>query len=147
MDSDVKKCSWEIYNKTRKTTVAANATRINGYWGCLLGVAGLPKHWAQLGNGLWIVECHIVHTIGVTFPIDLICLSQDKHVLYLKEFVRPFSIVKVSVRASSFLQLPPHTIYRSETRMDDIIEITPRSRQTELFEASDAKGGKTPLHC
>ena len=78
-----------------------------------------------MGNGLWIGACRIAHTIGVTFPIDLVFLSHENHVLYAQEHVRPFRIVRVSITASSFLQLPVHTIYRSETKVGDSLEITP----------------------
>ncbi len=64
-----------------------------------------------------------VHTIGMLFPIDLIFLSKDKEVVHLEEFVRPFRISKVSLKATSVLELPPHTIYRSRTQVGDQLEI------------------------
>jgi uncharacterized protein len=131
MITGLKRSSWHIHNKTRDTMVATNAIMVRNYWGCLLGLFGYPRRWAQLGNGLWIVSCHIVHTVGLTFPIDVIFLAADNSVLRIEEYVRPYNVVKVSLRASSFLQLPPHSIYRTETKVGDIIEITPRSNRTE----------------
>jgi uncharacterized membrane protein (UPF0127 family) len=37
--------------------------------------------------------------------------------------VRPFRISKVSLKATSVLELPPHTIYRSRTQVGDQLEI------------------------
>jgi uncharacterized membrane protein (UPF0127 family) len=57
------------------------------------------------------------------FPIDLIFLSKDKQVVHLEEYVRPFRIWNVSLKATSVLELPPHTIYRSRTQVGDQLEI------------------------
>jgi hypothetical protein len=58
------------------------------------------------------------------FPIDLIFLNKQKEVVHLEEHVRPFRISKVSLKASSVLELPPHTIYRSGTQVGDRFEIS-----------------------
>ena len=72
-----------------------------------------------------IVPSHGVHTIGMLFPIDLIYLSREKEVVHVEEHVRPFRISKVSLKAASVLELPPHTIYRSGTQVGDKLEIAP----------------------
>jgi uncharacterized membrane protein (UPF0127 family) len=59
------------------------------------------------------------------FPIDLIFLSEQKEVVYVEEHVRPFRISAVSLKATSVLELPPHTIYRSGTQVGDRLEIAP----------------------
>jgi uncharacterized membrane protein (UPF0127 family) len=59
------------------------------------------------------------------FPIDLIFLGKDKQVVHVEEYVRPFRISKVSLKATSVLELPPHTIYRSGTKIGDQLEIAP----------------------
>ncbi len=97
----------------------------NSYIRRLVGLLGKTKRWAQLGRGLWIVPSSGVHTIGMLFPIDLIFLSKDKQVVYIEEHVRPFRISKVSLKAESVLELPPHTIYRSGTQVGDRFEIAP----------------------
>ena len=58
------------------------------------------------------------------FPIDLIFLNRDKEVVHLEEYVRPFRISRVSLKASSVLELPSHTIYRSGTQVGDRFEIS-----------------------
>lgn len=113
-----------VYNSTRETCIATHATMKTGMVGWVFGLSGKTKRWAQLGSGLWIVTCRFAHTIGVTFPIDVVFLSQDNHVVHAEEYVRPFRIVKVAVNAASVLELPPHTIYRSGTRVGDRFEIT-----------------------
>jgi uncharacterized protein len=114
-----------VYNQTRETFVATEATLADSYLRRLVGLLGKTKRWAQLGRGLWIVPSRGVHTIGMMFPIDLIFLTKDKEVVWVEEYVRPFRISKVFLKASSVLELPPHTIYRSGTKVGDRLEIAP----------------------
>ncbi len=114
-----------VYNKTRETFVATEALLADSYLRRLVGLLGKTRRWAQLGRGLWIVPSRGVHTIGMLFPIDLIFLGKDKEVVYVEEYVRPFRISKVLLKATSVLELPPHTIYRSGTKIGDQLEIAP----------------------
>src|ERR1700684_1225581 len=113
-----------VYNKTRETFVATEALLADSYLRRLVGLLGKTRRWAQLGRGLWIVPSRGVHTIGMLFPIDLIFLNKRKEVVHLEEHVRPFRISKVSLKASSVLELPPHTIFRSGTQLGDRFEIS-----------------------
>jgi hypothetical protein len=114
-----------VYNKTRETFVATEAHLADSYITRLVGLLGKTRRWAQLGRGLWIVPSRGVHTIGMLFPIDLIFIGKDKEVVYVEEYVRPFRISKVSLKATSVLELPAHTIYRSGTKIGDQLEIAP----------------------
>jgi uncharacterized membrane protein (UPF0127 family) len=114
-----------VYNKTRETFVATEALLADSYLRRLVGLLGKTRRWAQLGRGLWIVPSRGVHTIGMLFPIDLIFIGKDKEVVYTEEYVRPFRISKVSLKATSVLELPAHTIYRSGTKIGDQLEIAP----------------------
>lgn len=112
-----------VYNKTQETFVATEATIADSYFPRLVGLLGKTKRWAQPGRGLWIVPSRGVHTIGMLFPIDLIFLSKEKQVVHVEEHVRPFRISAVSLKASSILELPAHTIYRTGTKIGDQLEI------------------------
>jgi uncharacterized membrane protein (UPF0127 family) len=112
-----------IYNKTRETFVATEATVADTYLRRLVGLLGKTKRWAQLGRGLWIVPSRGIHTIGMLFPIDLIFLSKEKEVIHVEEHVRPFRISAVSLRSMSVLELPAHTIFRTGTQVGDRLEI------------------------
>jgi uncharacterized protein len=113
-----------VYNKTRETFVATQAIVADSYLSRLVGLLGRTKRWAHLGAGLWIVPSRGVHTIGMLFPIDLVFLSKQKEVVHVEEWVRPFRISKVSFKATSVLELPPHTIYRTGTQIGDRFEIS-----------------------
>lgn len=112
-----------VYNKTRETFVATETTVADDYFRRLIGLLGKTKHWAKSGRGLWIIPSRGVHTIGMLFPIDLIFLDKNKEVVHVEEHVRPFRISKVSLKASSVLELPAHTIYLTRTQVGDRLEI------------------------
>jgi hypothetical protein len=112
-----------VYNETRETVVATRAAVADSYITRLVGLLGKTKRWAQPGNGLWIVPTRGVHTIGMMFPIDLIFLSKDKQVVHTEEYLRPFRISKVFLKAVSVLELPPDAINRSQTRVGDRLKI------------------------
>ena len=94
----------------------------------LVGLLGKTSKWARGGRGLWIVPSHGVHTIGMLFPIDVVFLDHQKQVVHVEEHLRPFSISRVCLKAESVLELPPHTIYRTGTRVGDRLEVTPVPR-------------------
>jgi uncharacterized protein len=113
-----------VYNKTRETFVATEAAVADNYFRRLVGLLGKTKRWAKLGRGLWIIPSRGVHSIGMLFPIDLVFLNKERMVVHVEEHFRPFRISKVSLKASSVLELPPHTIYRTGTQVGDVLEIT-----------------------
>ncbi len=124
-----------VYNKTRETFVATNASVADSYLGRLVGLLGRTNRWARPGQGLWIVPSYGVHTIGMLFSIDIVFLDRSNHVVHIEEHVRPFRISKVILKADSVLELPPHTIFRTRTHVGDLLEIgplpTPAKSRTE----------------
>lgn len=120
-----------VYNKTRERFVATHASVADGFFSRLVGLLGTTRRWARPGKGLWIIPSHGVHTIGMMYALDLIFLDRDHKVIDVEEHVRPFRISKVSFKAESILELPAHTVFRTETHVGDQLEITPvRSHET-----------------
>lgn len=114
-----------VYNKSRETFVATNASVADSYLSRLVGLLGRTRRWARPGRGLWIVPSYGVHTIGMLFSIDLVFLDRGNQVVHIEEHVRPFRISKVILKADSVLELPPHTIFRTRTHVGDLLEIGP----------------------
>jgi len=112
-----------VYNTTRETFVATEAKLADGYVSRLVGLLGKTRRWARPGQGLWIVPSHGVHTIGMLFAIDLVFLDRDGRVFHTEEYVRPFRISRVTLKAQSVLELPPYTVFRSGTQVGDRLEI------------------------
>jgi len=112
-----------VYNTTRETFVATEAKLADGYFSRLVGLLGKTRRWARPGQGLWILPSHGVHTFGMLFAIDLVFLDRDGRVVHTEEYVRPFRISRVTLRAQSVLELPPYTVFRSGTQIGDRLEI------------------------
>jgi uncharacterized membrane protein (UPF0127 family) len=113
-----------VYNKTRERCVATRAKVADGYFSRLVGLLGTTRHWVRPGNGLWIVPSHGVHTIGMLYALDLIFLDRHLTVVSVEEHLRPCRISKLSFHAHSVLELPIHTVSRTETRVGDQLEIS-----------------------
>jgi uncharacterized membrane protein (UPF0127 family) len=110
-----------VLNVTRNTLLASaaevadrGATRRKG----LLGRAGLRE-----GEGLWIVPCESVHTIGMQFAIDLVYLDRHKRVKKVRTDVGSWRM-SACLMAHSVLELPSGTIVRTETRAGDQLQLS-----------------------
>lgn len=119
-----------VYNQTRERFIATHVKVADGYFSRLVGLLGTTPRWAHPGAGLWIVPSHGVHTFGMLYALDLIFLDRNHVVVEVEEHIRPFRISKVSLKAKSLLELPTHTVFRTETRVGDQLEIS-RVRATE----------------
>ncbi len=126
-----------VYNKTRETFLATEAKVADGYFSRLVGLLGKTRRWARPGQGLWIVPSHGVHTIGMLFAIDLVFLDRDKRVVHVEEYVRPFRISRVSLKAQSVLELPLHTAFRTGTQVGDQVEIGRVGEWTAVTQQSE----------
>ena len=83
---------------------------------------GLLKHVAlHSGEGLWIVPCEAVHTIGMKFPIDVVFLDKKRKVLKVTKEMRRWKMA-VCLRAHSVLELPAGTCEQTGTVAGDQLE-------------------------
>lgn len=80
---------------------------------------GLLKHDRLApGEGLWIVPCEGVHTIGMKFPIDVVFLNKKKMVVKISHAMPKWRLA-FSFRAHSVLELPAGTARASATAKGD----------------------------
>lgn len=70
----------------------------------LLGRASLDR-----GEGLWIVPCEAVHTIGMRFSIDLIFLDRKRRICKICHAVPPWRL-SGALRAHSVIELGAGTL-------------------------------------
>ncbi|HEV2273864.1 MAG TPA: DUF192 domain-containing protein [Acidobacteriaceae bacterium] len=108
-------------NRTRQAELASSveladssASRRKG----LLGRAAL-----RAGEGLWIVPCESVHTIGMQFPIDLVYLDRSHRVKKVRMNVPPWRL-SACLSAHSVLELAAGTIQKTQTRPGDTLEFS-----------------------
>ena len=57
------------------------------------------------------------------FPIDVLYLDANKHVVHVEQNLKPWRVARVSMRTASVLELPGNTLKSSGTVIGDEIEI------------------------
>jgi len=109
-------------NRTRNAYLATHLRLAATHWSRLCGlIATDPAHF-PVGEGLWIVPCHGVHTFAMRFPIDVLYLDRQYRVKRIRPEMVPWR-VSACLTAHSVLELPAGTIVRTGTQAGDQLEI------------------------
>jgi uncharacterized membrane protein (UPF0127 family) len=111
------------FNRTRQTYLATNLSVAATHWSRFRGLMCQDVANFRHGQGLWIVPCRGVHTMAMSFPIDVVYLDAEKHVVHVAENMRPWRMGRVSLKATSVLELPGETLKSTGTMIGDAIEI------------------------
>jgi uncharacterized protein len=110
-----------VYNITRECFLNLGVTLADTSFARLKGLIGRLR--LRSSEGLWVVPSSGVHTLGVLFPLDLIYLDDNCQVIHVIEYFPTFRIAPLKIKAASVLELPPHTIYSSQTQSGDLLVI------------------------
>jgi uncharacterized protein len=114
----------KAFNQTRKAYLATSLAVADTHWTRLRGLLGVNANDFRNGNGLWIVPCHGVHSLGMGFPIDVVYLDRALTVVHIQSELRPWRFAAVRVEAASVLELPCRTAAETATAIGDKIEIS-----------------------
>lgn len=114
----------QAFNQSRQAYLATALAVADTHWTRLRGLLGLAPGDFRNGDGLWIVPCHGVHTLGMGFPIDVVYLDHEMTVIHVQSQLRPWRFAPVRAQSSSVLELPCHTVAETGTVVGDRIEIT-----------------------
>jgi uncharacterized protein len=114
----------QAFNQNRQAYLATALAVADTHWTRLRGLLGLSSSDFRNGNGLWIVPCHGVHTLGMGFPIDVVYLDHEMTVIHVQSQLRPWRFAPVRAQATSVLELPCHTVAETGTVVGDRIAIT-----------------------
>ena len=112
-----------VLNRTRQTYLATCLAVADGHWSRLRGLIGTTSGQFSDGKGLWIIPCKGVHTLGMSFPIDVVYLNPDRTVIHLEKNLQPWRFAPIRMQATSVLELPGNTLEATETRVGDELEI------------------------
>jgi uncharacterized membrane protein (UPF0127 family) len=105
-----------VINESRNTTVADRADIADTASARNRGL--LKRTGLDTGEGLWIVPCEGVHTVGMKFPIDVVFLSKKKKVLRIRPAMKKWRIA-LCLRAHSVLELPAGQCESAKTAVGD----------------------------
>jgi uncharacterized membrane protein (UPF0127 family) len=111
------------FNRTRQAFVARDLDIADTHWTRIKGLLGTKPSEFAFGRGLWILPCHGVHTIAMRYDIDVVFLDENLVVVHVEENVKPWRLTSIRTDAVSVIELPSHTIWNTQTRVGDVIEI------------------------
>lgn len=106
-----------VFNKTRESFVSLRVSPADTYASRLRGLMGRLR--LRSDEGIWVAPSRGIHTIGVSFAIDLIYLDGEHQVVDVTESLGKFRLGPLRMRCASVLQLPVRTIYSSQTQVGD----------------------------
>lgn len=86
----------------------------------LLGTDALPD-----GEGLWISPCKGIHSFGMRYVFDAVFLDREERVLGIYRYFGKNRISRTFLNAQGVLELPPGTVDNTDTRVGDIVRLTP----------------------
>lgn len=130
-----------VYNLTRECFLHLGVTVADTSGARLKGLIGRLR--LRSSEGLWVVPSSGIRTFGVRFPLDLIYLDASHQVIHVIEYFRTFRIAPLKIKAASVLELPPHTIYSSQTQSGDRLVICPAEEIQSRLNAVPETGSES----
>ena len=110
-----------VVNRTRGTYLGVKIHVANTFLKRLLGLY-VYRH-LYFGDGVWLVPCNSIQTIGMKFQIDVVFLNTMRRVVRVVEGVPPGRIVGQRGNGiHSTLELPNGVVKSSETQVGDFLE-------------------------
>lgn len=94
----------EIINKRNKKVVVDKVKMANNPWTRLKGLL-FTKELPE-GEGMFLTPCNSVHTVGMSYAIDIIFLDKKNKVRKVIENMKPNRMSPIDLRSYSVLELP-----------------------------------------
>ncbi|HWP97454.1 MAG TPA: DUF192 domain-containing protein [Syntrophomonadaceae bacterium] len=69
------------------------------------------------GDGLIIEPCNMVHSLGMSIPIDVLFVSRDHEILHIIDTMRPNRFSPCIKQARYVVELPAGQVHTTETRV------------------------------
>jgi uncharacterized membrane protein (UPF0127 family) len=110
-----------VVNQTRGTYVGVNIRVANSFAARLVGLYA-HRH-LPFGDGVWLVPCNSIQTVGLGRAIDCIFLARDGGVVRIIESVRPWRVIWPVRGAYSVMEVPAGVARSSETQVGDRIQV------------------------
>lgn len=96
--------SLQIDNLTRNVSLVTAGRVADGFWSRLrglMGAAGLAE-----GDGLLIIPCNSIHTHFMRFPIDVLYVSRELHVVHVDRAMPPWRFGCIHRSSRFVVELP-----------------------------------------
>lgn len=115
---------FRVFNSNKAQLLASDLEVAETSWDRMRGLLGRKADEFTFGKGLWIAPSQGVHTIGMSFPIDVIYLDAKNRVVHLCHNLAPNRIAALKAKARSVIELPAGVLAQTHTSVGDILEIS-----------------------
>lgn len=112
----------KIINKTKNIILAEEIIIADSLFARMKGLLGRKE--IKKGQALILKPCNSIHTFFMHFPIDVIFIGKDNHVVKAISSIRPFSLSGIYFASTYAIELPTDTVEFTHTAKNDLIEIT-----------------------
>jgi len=116
-----------IVNATKDIVLSDQCRFANSFWKRFIGL--LNRKVMVAGEGLLLDRCYGIHTFGMRFPIDIVCLAADFRVLRIIKELPPLRAC-VLKKTAFVIELPTGTLDRTQTTEGDQIRISKNRSDT-----------------
>lgn len=113
------------YNHTQGVMLGDRIGVADRWWLRLRGLLGRTE--MRPGEGLLLVPCAAVHTLGMRFAIDVAFLDGAGKVVAMYAGLEPGRFSRRHPGARSALELPPGTLENSGTGVGDLLQVIAHS--------------------
>ena len=133
-----------VVNRTRGTLVGVDVARADSVGARMRGL--YTYQHLMLGDGLWLVPCNNIQTIGMKHTIDVVFLDRELRVVRIYQHLRPGRFTWWIRRAHSALELPEGAVRSSETQIGDLLDFAEASGAPVGSEQSQTGERNDPGH-
>jgi len=113
-------CAVIAVNRTKGILLGDRIEVADSFFRRLAGLLGRPP--LSEGEGLWILPCSSVHSIGMRYPIDVLFLGVRGEVIGAYPGFPPGRLTRLFSGAKGVLELPEGILLRTGTEPGDIVE-------------------------
>lgn len=110
----------KIYSNKRKNTICQNTKIAKSFSSRLKGLLGLNSFTNF--DGLLLINCRQIHSIGMKFIFDAIYLDKNYKILSKYSNIAKNKILPYNINAKYVLELPSGTIEKYALQIDEYLE-------------------------
>ena len=109
------------HNRTRNATLVTDGVIADNWWTRLRGLLGHAP--LKPGEGLLLRGEKAIHSVGMSFAIDVLFLDRTGSIVHLIPAMPPLRFSPFVARAVDVLELPAGTITQTGTTLNDQVEL------------------------
>lgn len=110
-----------VFNTAKKSWLGEHIQVADRGLDRLVGLLGRPS--LVPGTGLLIIPTQAIHTVGMSFPIDVVFIDKHYRVVGVRKNIRPYRMTRIFWRALGVLELPIGMIDSTRTEVGDQLRV------------------------